>query len=120
MAHMGGRDMRLISWNVARAGQARIPYQVAALAAREPDIIALQEVRINRVAEYRGVLQQAGFPHITDSFDGETDTFTGRRAAGVLVSSRWECTPMPEARAACTLAWPERLLSLAIDAPCGP
>lgn len=33
--------MRLISWNVARAGQARIPYQVAALADRAPDIVAL-------------------------------------------------------------------------------
>lgn len=112
--------MRLVSWNVGRAGQARIPYQVAALAAREPDIAALQEVRINRVAEYRSALHRAGFPYVTDGFDGGAGPFTGRRAAGVLVASRWECAPMPEAHAACDLPWPERLLSLAIDAPCGP
>lgn len=112
--------MRLVSWNVGRAGQARIPYQVAALTAREPDIIALQEVRINRVAEYRSALQRAGFRHVIDGFNGGNGPFTGRRAAGVLVASRWECTPMPEAHVACHLPWPERLLSLAIAAPCGP
>ena len=112
--------MRLISWNVARAGPVRIPYQVAALAARAPDIVALQEVRINRVAEYGRALQDAGLPHIFDGFDGATGPFTGSRAAGVLVASRWPGTAAPELRAACHLPWPERLLSLAIDAPCGP
>lgn len=111
--------MRLVSWNVRRAGAARIPHQVAALAARAPDIVALQEVRINRVAEYRSALGRAGFPHVADGFDGG-GPFAGRRAAGVLVASRWEYAAMPEARAACDLPWPERLLSLVIDAPCGP
>ena len=111
--------MRLISWNIARAGQARIPHQVAALVARAPDIVALQEVRINRVAEYGRALQGAGLPHIFDGFTGATGPFTGSRAAGVLVASRWPCTTAPALRAACTLPWAERLLSLVIDAPCG-
>jgi exonuclease III len=111
--------MRLISWNIARAGAERISYQVAALAARAPDIVALQEVRINRVAEYGRALQDAGLPYIVDGFDGATGPFTGSRAAGVLVASRWPCAVAPDARAAYRLPWPERLLSLAIDAPCG-
>ena len=112
--------MRLISWNIARAGQARIPYQVAALAARAPDIVALQEVRINRIAEYGAALQGAGLPFIFDGFEGATGPFTGSRAAGVLVASRWPCAAAPELRAVCCLPWPERLLSLTVDAPCGP
>ena len=79
--------MRLISWNVARAGQARIPCQVDALAACAPDIIALQEVRINRVAEYRSALQRAGFAYVVDGFAGAGADFRGKRASGVLIAS---------------------------------
>lgn len=111
--------MRLISWNVARAGPARIPYQVAALADRAPDIVAVQEVRINRVAEYGRALQGAGLPYVFDGFHGAMGPFTGSRAAGVLIASRWPCVPAPDVRAACDLPWPERLLSLVLDAPCG-
>ncbi len=111
--------MRLISWNVARAGQARIPYQVAALTARAPDIIALQEVRINRVPEYRHALQAAGFRYVIDGFTGGCAEFTGRRAAGVLVASKEACAIVPEERAAMLLPWPERLLSVTITTEWG-
>lgn len=111
--------MRLISWNVARAGQARIPYQVAALAARAPDIIALQEVRINRVAEYRSALHQAGFTHVVDGFTGSGADLGGKRASGVLIASTWECTVCAVARARIGVPWPERLVSVSIAAPWG-
>ena len=112
--------MRLISWNVARAGPDRITCQVAALAARAPDIIALQEVRINRVPEYRSALARAGFAHIVDGFAGVHCDFTGRRATGVLVASACECTAVPDLRAPMELPWPERLLSVVVATAWGP
>jgi len=108
--------MRLISWNVARAGQARIPYQVAALADRAPDIVALQEVRINRAPEYRCALERAGFAPVIDGFAGEDAGLGGKRASGVLIASRWPCAVAP---ATIDLPWPERLLSVAIASPWG-
>jgi exonuclease III len=107
--------MRLISWNVARAGQSRIPHQVTALAAREPDIIALQEVRINRVPDFRRELARIGFMHILDSFPPSLEPFAGYRAAGVLVASKWPCAYDEETASRCCLPWPERLLSARIE-----
>ena len=111
--------MRLISWNVARAGQARIPYQVDALAARLPDIVALQEVRINRVAEYRSALQRAGFAHVVDGFAGAGADLGGKRASGVLIASTWPCARCARAQAAIGVPWPERLLSVTITTAWG-
>ncbi|MCA1669369.1 MAG: hypothetical protein LC793_18635 [Thermomicrobia bacterium] len=102
--------MRLISWNVARAGQTRIPYQVAALAARAPDIVALQEVRVNRIAEYRSALERAGFVQVMDGFAGACADHGGKRASGVLIASRWACAVAPTV----IVPWPERLLSVAV------
>ena len=110
--------MRLISWNVARAGPARIARQVAALAARAPDIVAVQEVRVNRVAEFRSALIAAGFPSVVDGFQSCDDAFTGCRASGVLVASIWPCA-VADTPDACALPWPERLLIAAIATPWG-
>ncbi len=111
--------MRLISWNVARAGAARIPHQVTALAASAPDIVALQEVRINRVAEYRLALRRAGFAHVADGFAGVSDDRGGKRASGVLIASRWRCAVCAEGRDRIGVPWPERLLSVAVASPWG-
>lgn len=105
--------MRLISWNVSRAGQARIPHQVAALAERAPDIVALQEVRVNRVAEYRHALQAAGFAHVFDSFAEIAAADLGsKRASGVLIASSWPCAVSDAVPLG--LPWPERLLSVIV------
>ncbi len=101
--------MRLISWNVSRAGQARIPHQVAALADRAPDIVALQEVRVNRIPEYRSALHAAGFAHVLDGFTGVSADLGSKRASGVLIASRWPCAVSDSAQLG--LPWPERLLS---------
>jgi exonuclease III len=111
--------MRLISWNVARAGQERISFQVDALAARAPDVVALQEVRINRVAEYRSALQRAGFAHVMDGFGGAGTDCGGKRASGVLIASKWPCTRYTQAQTAIGVPWPERLLSVVITAAWG-
>jgi exonuclease III len=111
--------MRLISWNVSRAGAERIVCQVAALTARAPDIVALQEVRINRVGEYRRALEQAGFAYVLDGFAGVDADFAGRRAIGVLIASTMPMTAAPAVRAAMGLPWPERLLSVVIETGCG-
>jgi exonuclease III len=112
--------MRLISWNVSRAGPERIACQVAALAERGADIVALQEVRVNRVPDYRHALERAGFTHIADGFAGVDAAFAGRRAIGVLVASTLPMVPLPEIRAKMALPWPERLLSVLLDTPGGP
>jgi len=105
--------MRLISWNVSRAGQARIPHQVAALAERAPDIVALQEVRVNRVSEYRCALNAAGFAHVVDGFAGVSAADLGsKRASGVLIASNWPCTVSDAVPLG--LPWPERLLSVIV------
>lgn len=105
--------MRLISWNVSRAGQARIPRQVAALAERAPDIVALQEVRVNRVSEYRSALHAAGFAHVMDGFAGVSaaEDLGSKRASGVLIASKWPCAA---ASPLIGLPWPERLLSVIV------
>lgn len=112
--------MRLISWNVARAGPERIGCQVAALAARAPDIVALQEVRVNRVPEYRRALAEAGFACVLDGFAGVNAVFSGQRAAGVLIASRWECASLSAMRKRMRLPWPERLLSVRVATAWGP
>jgi exonuclease III len=112
--------MRLISWNVSRAGSERLTCQIAALAERAPDIVALQEVRINRVPEYRRALERAGFPYVLDGFADVAADFIGRRAMGVLIASTMPLIPMPEAREAMRIPWPERLLSVVVERASGP
>lgn len=112
------RDLRLISWNVnARRRQATA--QVAALAEREPDIVALQEVTPTTVALLRDAFSVAGLSHAVDSLSLAPQSFTpaGPRRYGLLTASRYALThflPPP-----CPVPWPERVLSLTATTPSG-
>lgn len=110
--------IRLISWNV-NARVVCLPAQVAALADRRPDIVALQEVTRTTVAPLSAGLAQVGLIHITDSFGlaPPDAVLTGSRRYGELIASRWPLRALPPA--ALTLPWPERLLSALIASPAG-
>jgi exonuclease III len=58
--------MRVITWNVARRSS-RLAEQAAALASREPDVVALQEVTKSTLPLWRGLLERIGLPHVRAS-----------------------------------------------------
>ena len=80
--------LRVISWNVARRSS-RLAEQAAALASREPDVVALQEITDTTLPLWRAVLERVGLPHIRASLDTADPARTPaqRRRTGVLLGS---------------------------------
>ena len=80
--------LRVISWNVARRSS-RLAEQAAALARREPDVVALQEITDTTLPLWRAVLERIGLPHIRASLDTADPARTPaqRRRTGVLLGS---------------------------------
>lgn len=117
-----GMMMRLITLNVKGASKTRkefVPHQVAALLTSMPDVIALSEVAINRLADYEREFQRRGLDYVLNSVVEATPLLTGSRSVGTLIASRFPCTIRPEAHALCTIPWPERLLSAALETDAG-
>src|SRR5580658_8953278 len=109
--------MKLISWNVKQGTGERLRSQVAALAAREPDIVALQEVTAAHVDLYAELLGAAGLEHHQDSFSLAADPslLQGPRSYGQLVASRWPVDAIsPQGF---PVPWPERILSVRWHTP---
>jgi exonuclease III len=108
--------MRLISWNVA-ARTKLLKRQVAALADRQPDIVALQEVRENAVEQYLAALRAIDLPHAVDSFRLSPDrtSLTGARRYGEVLAMRWPLRALPPTMFA--IPWPERVLSCVAETP---
>jgi len=52
-------QMRIVSWNVARR-RSRLAEQAAALARREPDVVALQEVTYRTLPLWKAALETIG------------------------------------------------------------
>ncbi len=115
----GALPVRVITWNVRQGGGRRIPQQIAALAERQPDIVALQEVIPRTAATYAGALHAIGLLHCRVSFEASPGDglYTGRRHYGTLIASRWPLHPL--AYPAIAMPWPERLLSVSVNAPVG-
>src|SRR3954453_23592093 len=80
--------VRIVSWNVVRRSS-RLAEQAAALAAREPDIVALQEVTDGTLPLWRLVLERIGLPHVRASLDHADPSRAParRRHTGVLLGS---------------------------------
>jgi len=55
--------VRILTWNVARRS-GRLAEQAAALASREPDVVALQEITERTLALWRAALPAVGLPHL--------------------------------------------------------
>ena len=80
--------LRVITWNVARRSS-RLAEQAAALASREPDVVALQEITDTTLPLWRAVLERIGLPHIRASLDTADPARrpAQRRRTGVLLGS---------------------------------
>lgn len=105
--------MRLLTWNLN--GRRKVDEQMAAIAARSPDIVALQELTQNSTTSWRAVLPLAGLPHVADSFASSPSWEPkGPRRYGLVIAGRF---PLACLTSAHTVPWPERILSVAVLAP---
>src|SRR5436190_13018852 len=100
-------QVHLLSWNVA-GRVVLFDEQAAAVARREADLVALQEVRPSTLERWRAALAEAGLAFAVDS-----GAFLGRRRLLNLTASRWELTELPAVPA----PRPERTLSAVASAP---
>jgi exonuclease III len=103
------RRVRIVSWNVARL-VARLADQAAAIAGREPDVVALQEVTQRTLPLWRAALPILGLTHIRASLD-DADPHrqpAARRRTGVLLGSR---APLTAASTNLPVPWQESALA---------
>jgi exonuclease III len=110
--------MRLITWNVARRSS-RLVEQAAALAARAPDVVALQEVTDVTLPLWRVVLRRIGLPHVRASLDSADASRAParRRRTGVLLGSGAAlCDPS----ATLPVPWPETAVAAVAATAIGP
>jgi len=110
---MNDGTFRLISWNIG-GRVANNPEQAEALGDRQPDLVALQEVRVNALKRLEGLLPRLGLTHILESVHlaGEHD-----RIYGQLIASRWPLEQIAGTDA--DTPFPERVLSVRVDSPWG-
>lgn len=107
--------MRLLTWNLNARRQ--VERQVAAIAGRSPDVVALQEVTQRSAPLLRLALPAVGLPHVIDSFTGSPPWIAaGPRRYGLLLGSRF---PLEAATHGQTVVWPERVLSAHVVMPSG-
>lgn len=99
--------MRVVTWNVAgRVG--RQAEQVAAIAASEADVVALQEVTVRTLPLWRDALEGLGYACATPPADLPSPA---ARRLSVLTAARGELVRLPGPDA---LPWPERVLCCAL------
>ncbi len=104
--------MRLITWNVNRRVE-RLAAQAAALAGREPDVVALQEVTARTWPLWHAALVTIGLGHALCSLDGadaRREPAT-RRRTGVVLAAR---TPLGAAERL-EAPWPETTLAAEVE-----
>jgi exonuclease III len=100
--------VRIVTWNVARRSS-RLAEQAAALAAREPDVVALQEITSRTLPLWRAALEMIAMPHVQASLDcpDSSRAAGNRRRTGVLLGSRIrlaDATALP-------VPWPESAIA---------
>jgi exonuclease III len=93
--------VRLISWNVNRR-VGLLAEQAAALAAREPDVVALQEITARSWELWRAALTTIGLPHAMCSWPPRP------RRTVVLIATREPHDAVP----ALAVPWPETTLAV--------
>jgi exonuclease III len=101
--------IRLITWNVARRVSA-LAAQAAAIAQREPDVLALQEVTDRTLPLWRAACTTIGLAHVACSLDAADPRRApaGPRRTGVLVAAR---EPLEPIAGALPVPWPETALT---------
>lgn len=86
---------RVLTWNVARR-VSRLEEQAAAVAARELDVLALQEVTARTLPLWREACGAIGLGHVLASLDDADPRRepASRRRTGVLIAARAALTPV--------------------------
>jgi exonuclease III len=113
--------MKLVTWNVnarAAAGNGKQPEQARRLIAERPEVVALQEVTTTTLPLWRAALEPEGY-RVVDSFalSANPGALRGRRRYGEVIASRFPVQPLRQDQF--TLPWPERVLSVRLDADFG-
>ncbi|MBV9194218.1 MAG: endonuclease/exonuclease/phosphatase family protein [Solirubrobacterales bacterium] len=108
-----GDRLRLITWNVARR-RSRLVEQAAALAGREPSIVALQEVTRQTLSLWRHAFRLMGLEYVRSSLDSGrvSQIAAARRGSGVLLASR---VPLNDVEHPLSVPWPEAALWAAAE-----
>ena len=110
--------MRLLSWNVKQGGGKRIGAIVKAICSRKPDVVTLQEVTPATVPKFKEQFESMGFAYLADSFPSPMPKqLKSGRQYGELIASKWKFKQEPSTSFG--IPWPEKVLSVLIDAPCG-
>jgi exonuclease III len=92
----------VLSWNVA--GRVRsVAEQAAALATRDADVVALQEIRASAAPAWREALAASGLIH--QHYSAPPPGATAERRLGVLLAARAALEPLPAIEG---VPWPER------------
>ena len=88
--------------------------------ARDPDIVAFQEVTEGSRSRLRELLRDGGLVHIVDSFGyaAESPARVGPRRYGVILASRFPL--IPDTSHAFAGPWPERILPVQVSSSSGP
>jgi exonuclease III len=109
--------VRLITWNVARRMSCLVD-QAGVVAAREPDLVGLQEVTRRSVPLWRRAFQLMGLEHVRVSTAGEraSGVATKRRTL-VMVGSR---RPLDDVEQPLAPPWPESAVSVLAQTSVGP
>ena len=104
--------MRLITWNVNRR-VSLLPAQAAALATRDPDVVALQEVTSRSWPLWLAALAEAGLDHAICSLDAADPARTpaSRRRTGVVIAARAPLEPAEPL----AVPWPETTIAARVD-----
>jgi len=109
--------VRLITWNVAGRSR-RLPEQAAAVAARAPDIIALQEVTRRTRPLWNRAFELMGLANVSaSSLGGELSGAAVGRRTLVMVAAR---VALEELRKPLGVPRPESALSVVARLPSGP
>ena len=109
--------VRLITWNVAGRSR-RLPEQAAAVAAREPDIVALQEVTRRTRPLWNRAFELMGLTNVSaSSLGGELSGGAVGRRTLVIVAAR---VALEELRKPLEVPRPESALSVVARLPSGP
>ena len=100
--------MRILTWNVARR-VSNLVEQATAIAGRDPDVVALQEVTARTLPLWRGACATLGLTHVHASLDRADPARepASRRSTGVLIAAR---EPLADAVAP-PVPWSETALS---------
>jgi len=109
--------VRVITWNVAGRSR-RLPEQATALAAREPDIVALQEVTRRTWPLWNRAFELMGLTHVcASSLDSALSGGAGGRRTLVMIGAR---VALEEVHKPLAVPRPESALSVLARSSSGP